>query len=130
MILRETASSPAGWFELDIRFVQLFHRSWNHHNHSPKKLRMQACDVDQPPSALLADFKQRGLPEDTLVVFNAHVRDFNATILHQLSIDHKRLTVPFLELRPTPHRCGRNPHRQKDSELGMAAKYLRYASTR
>lgn len=140
--------------ERDVRFVQLFHRGWDHHVGLPKKLRGQAYDVDQPAAALIADLKQRGLLEDTLVVFAGefgrttygqgkltandygrdhhprcftawmagggikggieygqtdeysynivenpvHVRDFNATILHQLGIDHERLTFPFLGL--------------------------------
>ena len=55
--------------ERDVRFVQLFHRGWDHHVGLPKKLRGQAYDVDQPAAALLADLKQRGLLDDTLVVF-------------------------------------------------------------
>ncbi|MBT5707203.1 MAG: DUF1501 domain-containing protein [Verrucomicrobia bacterium] len=140
--------------ERDVRFVQLFHRGWDHHSNLPKKLRGQTYDVDQPAAALLADLKQRGMLDDTLVVFGGefgrttfgqgklardnygrdhhprcfstwmagggvkggithgqtddysynvvadpvHVRDFNATILHQLGIDHQRLTFPFLGL--------------------------------
>jgi len=140
--------------ERDVRFIQLFHRGWDHHVGLPKKLRGQAYDVDQPCAALLKDLKQRGLLDDTLVVFAGefgrttygqgnltqtsygrdhhprcfttwmagagikggitygqtddfsynivedpvHVRDFNATILHQLGIDHNRLTFPFLGL--------------------------------
>ena len=140
--------------ERDVRFVQLFHRGWDHHSNLPTKLRGQAYDVDQPCMALLSDLKQRGMLDDTLVVFGGefgrttfgqgkltkgnygrdhhprcfttwmagggikggitygatddfsynvvedpvHVRDFNATILHQLGIDHTRLTFPFLGL--------------------------------
>jgi len=140
--------------ERNVRFVQLFHRGWDHHVGLPGKLRGQAQDVDQPCAALLKDLKQRGLLEDTLVVFGGefgrttycqgkltptdygrdhhprcfttwmagggiqggmtygqtddfsynivedpiHVRDFNATILHQLGIDHNRLSFPFLGL--------------------------------
>ena len=140
--------------ERDVRFVQLFHRGWDHHVDLPKKLKGQAYDVDQPSAALLADLKQRGMLDDTLVVFGGefgrttycqgkltqtnygrdhhprcfstwmagggiqggithgetddfsynivadpvHVRDFNATILHQLGIDHNRLSFPFLGL--------------------------------
>ncbi len=140
--------------ERDVRFVQLFHRGWDHHVGLPKKLRGQAYDIDQPCAALLTDLKQRGLLDDTLVVFGGefgrttycqgklerdqygrdhhprcfttwmagggikggieygqtdefsynvvadpvHVRDFNATILHQLGIDHERLVFPFLGL--------------------------------
>ncbi len=137
--------------ERDVRFIQLFHRGWDHHRDLPTHLRGQARDVDQPIAALLRDLKQRGLLEDTLVVcagefgrttyaqtlkdrnsygrdhhprcfttwmagggikggtsygvtdefcYNVaenpvHIRDLHATMLHQLGIDHSRLTFPF-----------------------------------
>lgn len=55
--------------ERDVRFIQLFHRGWDHHTRLPANLRGQANDVDQPISGLLTDLKQRGLLDDTLVVF-------------------------------------------------------------
>ena len=156
--------------EHDVRFVQVYHRGWDHHVGLPKKIRKQCYDIDQPSAALLGDLKQRGLLKDTLVVFSGefgrtvygqgkqsetnygrdhhprcftawlagggirggivhgqtdeysynivdkngqkttrfeddavHVRDLNATILHQLGIDHNRLTFQFqgLDQRPT-----------------------------
>ena len=137
--------------ERNVRFVQLFHRGWDHHSNLPTHLRGQARDVDQPIAGLLKDLKQRGLLEDTLVVFAGefgrttyaqgmkdrnnygrdhhprcfttwmagggikggisygetddfcynvasnpvHIRDFHATMLHQLGIDHNRLSVPY-----------------------------------
>jgi len=148
--------------ERDVRFVQIYHRGWDHHVGLPKKMRGQCYDIDQPAAALLKDLKQHGLLKDTLVVFSGefgrtvygqgkqsetsygrdhhprcftawlagggirggiehgrtdeysyniadsdgqkttrfgddavHVRDLNATILHQLGIDHRRLTFPF-----------------------------------
>ncbi|MDA0765796.1 MAG: DUF1501 domain-containing protein [Verrucomicrobia bacterium] len=137
--------------ERDVRFIQLFHRGWDHHAQLPVNLRGQCRDVDQPITALLKDLKQRGLFEDTLVVFAGefgrttyaqgardhgsygrdhhprcfctwmagggvkggisygktddfcynvtenpvHVRDFHATMMHQLGIDHQRLIFPF-----------------------------------
>ena len=140
--------------ERDVRFVQLFHRGWDHHTNLPTHLRGQAKDVDQPIAGLLKDLKQRGLLDDTLVVFAGefgrttyaqgmkdrnsygrdhhprcfttwmagggikggmsygetddfcynvakdpvHIRDFHATMLHQLGIDHKRLSFPYLGL--------------------------------
>ena len=140
--------------ERGVRFVQLFHRGWDHHVRLPTKLRGQAYDIDQPAAALIMDLKQRGMLDDTLIVFAGefgrttycqgkltetdygrdhhprcftawmagggiksgieygqtdeysynivenpvHVRDLNATILHQLGIDHNRLTFPFLGL--------------------------------
>jgi hypothetical protein len=138
----------------DVRFVQLFHRGWDHHRGLPGKLRGQTKDVDQPAAALLKDLKRNGLLDDTLVVFAGefgrttycqgkltatdygrdhhprcfsiwmagggiqggieygktdeysynivenpvHVRDLNATILHQLGIDNNKLSFPFLGL--------------------------------
>jgi hypothetical protein len=137
--------------ERDVRFIQLFHRGWDHHGALPKNLAGQCQDVDQGCSALLTDLKQRGLLEDTLVVFAGefgrtvfaqgnftrdnygrdhhprcfttwmtgggiqggmqygqtdefsynivdkpvHIRDLHATMLHQLGVDHHRLTFPF-----------------------------------
>lgn len=137
--------------ERGVRFVQLFHRGWDHHSILPKQLRGQCYDVDQPAAALLTDLKQRGLLDDTIVIFAGEfgrtaycqgtlkhddygrdhhprcfsawmagggikggmtygktddfsynvvenpvaVRDLHATILHQLGIDHTKLTFPF-----------------------------------
>lgn len=137
--------------ERDVRFIQLFHRGWDHHSRLPDNLRGQARDVDQPIAGLLKDLKQRGLLDDTLVVFAGefgrttyaqgmkkrtnygrdhhprcfttwmagggikggisygetddfcyniakdpvHIRDFQATMLHQLGIDYERLSFPY-----------------------------------
>ena len=55
--------------ERDVRFIQLFHRGWDHHSRLPENLTGQCRDVDQPTAALLQDLKQRDLLKDTLVVF-------------------------------------------------------------
>jgi uncharacterized protein (DUF1501 family) len=55
--------------ERDVRFIQLFHRGWDHHSKLPENLAGQCRDVDQPTAALLKDLKQRDLLKDTLVVF-------------------------------------------------------------
>ena len=137
--------------ERGVRFVQLFHRGWDHHSVLPKQLPGQAFDVDQPAAALIQDLKQRGLLDDTLIVFAGEfgrtvygqgtltrtdygrdhhprcfsgwmagggikggitygetddfsynvandpvpIRDLHATMLHQLGIDHERLSFPF-----------------------------------
>jgi len=148
--------------ERGVRFVQLYHRGWDHHSNLPGKLKGQCYDVDQPASALIKDLKQRGMLDDTLIVCSGefgrtvycqgkqtrtnygrdhhsrcftswmagggikggiqhgqtdeysynivdkdgqkttrfeddavHIRDLNATILHQLGIDHRRLTFRF-----------------------------------
>jgi hypothetical protein len=137
--------------ERGVRFIQLYHRGWDQHYNLPSDLRLQCQDVDQPCAALISDLKQRGLLDDTLVVWGGefgrttysqgkleptnygrdhhgrcftmwmagggvrggaihgetddfcynvvrdpvHVHDLNATILHQLGIDHTRLTFKF-----------------------------------
>ena len=137
--------------ERGVRFIQIFHRGWDHHTILPKQLPGQCFDVDQPSAALLKDLKQRGLLDDTIVVFAGEfgrtaycqgklerddygrdhhprcfsawlagggiqggmtygetddfsynivqdpvaVRDLHATILHQLGIDHQKLSFPF-----------------------------------
>jgi len=137
--------------ERGVRFIQLYHRGWDQHYNLPSDLRLQCQDVDQPCAALISDLKQRGLLDDTLVVWGGefgrttysqgkleatnygrdhhgrcftiwmagggvragaihgetddfcynivrdpvHVHDLNATILHQLGIDHTRLTFRF-----------------------------------
>jgi hypothetical protein len=134
--------------ERDVRFIQLYHPGWDQHGNLPKKLRSQCHDVDRACYGLITDLKQRGLLDDTLVVWGGEfgrtnysqgkltaddygrdhhprcftvwlagagvkpgftygatddlgynvaenpvsVHDLQATILHQLGIDHERLT--------------------------------------
>ena len=137
--------------ERDVRCIQLFHMGWDHHGGLPKAIRGQCKDVDQPTAALISDLRQRGLLEDTLIVWGGefgrtiysqgklsetsygrdhhprcftifmagagvkkgfsygatddycynitenpvHVHDLNATIMHLLGVDHKKLTFRF-----------------------------------
>jgi hypothetical protein len=137
--------------ERGVRFVQLYKRGWDQHNDLPRDLALQCKSVDQPSAALIQDLKQRGLLDDTLVVWGGefgrtvycqgrltetnygrdhhprcfamwlagggikpgvvmgetddycynvvkdpvHVHDLQATMLHCLGIDHKRLTYKF-----------------------------------
>jgi hypothetical protein len=137
--------------ERGVRFVQLFHRGWDQHLELPKNIALQCAMTDQPSAALVQDLKQRGLLNDTLVVWGGefgrtvycqgkltaedygrdhhprcftvwlagagiqagatigetdefsynivrdpvHVHDLNATILHLLGIDHRKLTFKF-----------------------------------
>ncbi len=137
--------------ERGVRFTQIFHRGWDQHGSLPKDLPNQCRDVDQPSAGLLTDLRQRGMLDDTLVVWGGefgrtvycqgkltkdtygrdhhpkcftiwmagagvkggvvhgetddfsynvtrdpvHIRDLNATILHQMGIDHERFTYPF-----------------------------------
>ncbi|MEE3178484.1 MAG: DUF1501 domain-containing protein, partial [Verrucomicrobiota bacterium] len=69
--------------ERNVRFVQLFHRGWDHHSSLPGNMRGQCQDVDQPTAALLSDLKTRGLLEDTLVVFAG---EFGRTVFGQGNI--------------------------------------------
>ena len=137
--------------ERGVRFVQLYKRGWDQHNDLPRDLALQCQSVDQPSAALIQDLKQRGLLDDTLVIWGGefgrtvycqgtltqtnygrdhhprcftmwaagggikrgvslgetddycynivadpvHVHDLQATILHCLGVDHKRLTFKF-----------------------------------
>ncbi len=136
--------------ERGVRCVQLYHRGWDQHGGLPLNIPKQAHDVDQPQAALITDLKQRGMLEDTLIVWAGefgrtvygqgglqenygrdhhgrcfsvwlagggikpgvvhgetddygynitrdpvHIHDLNATILHCLGYDHKRLTFRF-----------------------------------
>jgi hypothetical protein len=137
--------------ERGVRVVQLLHREWDHHGDLPRDLPLQCHDVDQACKGLILDLKQRGLLDETLVVWGGefgrtvycqgelrhdnygrdhhprcytmwmagggvqggivhgetddfsynivrdpvHIRDINATILHQMGIDHNRLTYTF-----------------------------------
>ncbi|MEO8350311.1 MAG: DUF1501 domain-containing protein [Chthoniobacteraceae bacterium] len=134
--------------ERDVRFIQLYHPGWDQHGNLPKAIKRQCADVDRASYALITDLKQRGLLDDTLVVWGGEfgrtnysqgkltatdygrdhhprcftiwmagggvkpglnygatdefgynivenpvdVHDLHATILHQLGIDHERLT--------------------------------------
>lgn len=145
--------------ERDVRFVQIFHRGWDQHGNLAGDLPNQCKDVDQPSWALIQDLKERGLLDDTLVIWGgefgrtiycqggltrenygrdhhprcfsiwmagggikpgivygetddfsynivkdpAHIHDLNATILHCLGIDHRKLSFKFqgLDMRLT-----------------------------
>jgi hypothetical protein len=66
--------------ERDVRFIQLFHMGWDHHGGLPKALRGQCHDTDQPTAALLSDLQERGLLDDTLIVWGG---EFGRTIYSQ-----------------------------------------------
>lgn len=55
--------------EKDVKFVQLYHQGWDQHNNLPNDIKTQAKSVDQPSAALIMDLKQRGLLDDTLVIW-------------------------------------------------------------
>jgi hypothetical protein len=66
--------------ERGVRFIQLFHRGWDQHLHLPKQIAGQCSDTDQPSAALISDLKQRGLLDDTLVVWGG---EFGRTVYCQ-----------------------------------------------
>lgn len=66
--------------ERDVRFVQLYHMGWDHHDNLPDHLTKQCKDTDQASAALVADLKQRGLLEDTLVLWGG---EFGRTVYSQ-----------------------------------------------
>jgi hypothetical protein len=66
--------------ERGVRFIQLFHRGWDQHANLPKQIAGQARDTDQPSAALIRDLRQRGLLEDTLVVWGG---EFGRTVYCQ-----------------------------------------------
>jgi hypothetical protein len=66
--------------ERGVRFVQLFHRGWDQHTKLPAQIVGQCRDTDQPTAALLEDLRDRGLLEDTLVVWGG---EFGRTVYCQ-----------------------------------------------
>ena len=66
--------------EQGVRFVQLFHRGWDQHLELPKKIKEQTQATDQASAALVADLKQRGMLDDTLVVWGG---EFGRTVYCQ-----------------------------------------------
>jgi hypothetical protein len=66
--------------ERGVRCVQLFHMGWDHHGGLPNAIKGQCRDTDQPTTALITDLKQRGLLDDTLVVWGG---EFGRTVYSQ-----------------------------------------------
>jgi uncharacterized protein (DUF1501 family) len=79
--------------ESGVRFVQLYHRGWDHHSKLPEHIRARCKETDQASAALVADLKQRGLLDDTLVVWGG---EFGRT--------------PFSQGEPIPETYGRDHH--------------------
>jgi len=55
--------------EKDVKFIQLYHQGWDHHGNLPSEIRKQCKETDQATAGLILDLKQRGLLEDTLVIW-------------------------------------------------------------
>lgn len=79
--------------ERGVRFVQLFHRGWDQHQNLPRDIRRQCLATDQPTAALIRDLKQRGLLDDTLIVWGG---EFGRTV--------------YCQGDPAPNNYGRDHH--------------------
>jgi uncharacterized protein (DUF1501 family) len=66
--------------ERGVRFVQLYHRDWDQHDNLPSQLTVNCRETDQPSAALITDLKQRGLLDETLVVWGG---EFGRTVFAQ-----------------------------------------------
>jgi hypothetical protein len=66
--------------ERDVRFIQLYHMGWDQHDNLPDHISKQCGDTDQPSAALVRDLKQRGLLEDTLLIWGG---EFGRTVYSQ-----------------------------------------------
>ena len=77
-----------------MRFIQLYHRGWDQHNNLPRDLALQCKGTDQASAALVTDLKQRGLLDDTLVVWGG---EFGRTVFCQ-----GKLTDAELRPRSSP----------------------------
>lgn len=67
-------------FEKGVRFVQLYHRGWDNHGGLPTNIPKQCMDVDQAQAALVMDLKQRGMLDDTLIIWGG---EFGRTVYGQ-----------------------------------------------
>lgn len=66
--------------EKDVKFVQIYHRGWDQHNFLPGGIKQKCKQTDQPTAALLKDLRQRGLLDDTLVIWGG---EFGRTVYSQ-----------------------------------------------
>jgi Protein of unknown function (DUF1501) len=74
--------------ERGVRYIQLIHAGWDQHQNLPTQLKIQCQDVDQPSAALVKDLKQRGLLDDTLVVWGG---EFGRTPFGQGDINNPKV---------------------------------------
>jgi hypothetical protein len=66
--------------ERGVRFIQLYHRDWDHHSALKPNVLLKAEEVDRPTAALISDLKQRGMLDDTLVIWGG---EFGRTPMSQ-----------------------------------------------
>ncbi|MDB6137709.1 MAG: hypothetical protein JWO94_781, partial [Verrucomicrobiaceae bacterium] len=72
--------------ERGVRFVQIYHNNWDHHSNVAGRMPSQCKDVDQPCAALIKDLKQRGMFEDTLIIWGG---EFGRTVYSQGGLTHE-----------------------------------------
>ena len=66
--------------ERGVRFIQLYHRAWDHHSGLPRNIRTSSLQTDQPSAGLIQDLKERGLLDETLVIWAG---EFGRTVYSQ-----------------------------------------------
>ncbi len=66
--------------ERGVRFIQLYHRDWDHHSDLPNRMRQQCPQTDQASAALVQDLKDRGMLDDTLIIWGG---EFGRTTYNQ-----------------------------------------------
>ncbi len=76
--------------EKGVKFIQLYHQGWDQHGNLPKGIATQCRETDQPAAALIADLKQRGLLDDTLVVWGGEFGRTNYSQGKLTSTDYGR----------------------------------------
>jgi hypothetical protein len=72
--------------ERGVRFIQLYHRGWDQHSNLPSGIKSQCFDTDQPTAALVEDLKERGLLDDTVVIWGG---EFGRTVYSQGTLTKK-----------------------------------------
>ncbi|MEO6785606.1 MAG: DUF1501 domain-containing protein [Chthoniobacteraceae bacterium] len=72
--------------ERGVRFVQIYHNNWDHHSNVGIRMPSQCRDVDQPTFALIQDLKERGMFDDTLIIWGG---EFGRTIYSQGGLTHE-----------------------------------------
>ncbi|HAV64138.1 MAG TPA: sulfatase, partial [Verrucomicrobiales bacterium] len=77
--------------ERDVRVVELYDADWDHHSNLAERLPAKCREVDQPLAALITDLKQRGLLEDTLVIWGS---EFGRTPMQQVDSGAGNMTKP------------------------------------
>ncbi|XOV95023.1 MAG: DUF1501 domain-containing protein [Bacteroidota bacterium] len=70
--------------EKGVKFIQLYHQGWDQHSNLPERLPMQCKETDQASAALITDLKQRGMLDDTLVIWGG---EFGRTSYSQGQLD-------------------------------------------